>query len=71
MSNLLNIHLGIYENYQSFRPLLFYGYAHLHGGWGQISAPPGSNRVQMKPTFPGGFSIIGGFLGDHVTPFNT
>ena len=31
VSNLRNIHLGIYKNYQNFRTLIFFGYARLRG----------------------------------------
>ena len=31
VSNVPNIHLGIYKNYQNFRPLIFYGYTRLRG----------------------------------------
>ena len=31
VSNVPNIHLGIYKNYQNFHPLIFYGYTRLRG----------------------------------------
>ena len=44
VSNVPNIHLGIYKNYQNFHPLIFYGYSRLRR-MGQMYPPPsGSNR---------------------------
>ena len=47
VSNIPNIHLGIYKNCQNFHPLIFYGYSRLRR-MEQICPPlSGSNRVNM------------------------
>ena len=48
VSNVPNIHLGIYKNYQNFHPLIFYGKTRLRGV--QADLPPlGENGLTRKP----------------------
>ena len=44
--NVPNMHLGIYQKYQNFHPLIFYRYTRLRGVWAVLPPPsPGLNRV--------------------------
>ena len=47
VSNVPNIHIGIYKNYQNFHPLMFYGYTRLRGV-GVDLPHPGWNMVNSK-----------------------
>ena len=46
-SYIPNIHLGIYNNYQNFRPLIFYGDTRLRGS-GQICPAPGEIGLKER-----------------------
>ena len=45
------MHLGIYKNYQSFRPLIFYGYARLRGVGADKPPPLGQIGFRWNPLF--------------------
>ena len=47
VSNVFNIHLGVYNDYQNFHPLIFYGHTRLRGVGADLPPPPGGNRGKV------------------------
>ena len=48
VSNVPNIHLGIYKNDQNFHPLIFYGYTRLRGVGADLPQPRANAYARKK-----------------------